>query len=79
MECLHYDVKKKDARSWAYINFLSVGKLIVLPKLGIDEDEQAFGQIKEHYPDCIVEQLDVRDLAAAGGALNCVTWCRKVN
>ena len=78
VECLHYDVKKKDARSWAYINFLSVGKLIVLPKLGIDEDEQVFGQIKAYYPDCVVEQLDVRDLVAAGGALNCVTWCRKV-
>lgn len=78
VECLHYDVKKKDARSWAYINFLSVGKQIVLPKLGIDEDEQAFGQIKAYYPDCVVEQLDVRDLVTAGGALNCVTWCRKV-
>lgn len=78
VEYLHYDVKKKDARSWAYINFLSVGKLIVLPKLGIDEDEQAFGQIKAYYPDCVVEQLDVCDLVAAGGALNCVTWCRKV-
>lgn len=78
VECLHYDVRNKDTRSWAYINFLSVGKLIVLPRLGIDEDEQAFGQIRAYYPDCVVAQLDVRDLVAAGGALNCVTWCRKV-
>lgn len=30
---LSYNVEKKDSRSWAYINFLTVGNLIVLPFL----------------------------------------------
>ena len=77
VERLHYDCQKKDTRSWAYINFLTVGNLIVLPKLNTMYDEQALSQINMYYPDCTVIQLDVTGSVAAGGGLNCITWCIK--
>lgn len=76
IETLSYKVRKIAPESWAYINFLTVGKLIVLPALGKEEDEQALSQIKRYYPECLVEQLNISDLVKDGGGLNCVSWCR---
>lgn len=76
IETLSYKVRKTAPESWAYINFLTVGKLIVLPALGKEEDEQALSQIKRYYPECLVEQLNISDLVKDGGGLNCVSWCR---
>ena len=77
VETLHYNVAKKDKRNWAYINFLSVGKLIILPELDIEEDAQALAQIKAFYPGYNVEQINITSLLKEGGGLNCVSWCRK--
>ena len=74
---LRYDVPHKDERNWAYINFISVSNLIILPKLNIAEDGQALEQIKTYYPQCEVEQVDIETLVKKGGGLNCVSWCRK--
>lgn len=64
-------------RNWSYINFLSVGKLIILPKLNIDEDEQALKQMKEYFPDSDIEQVNIEPLIENGGGLNCISWCCK--
>lgn len=73
---LRYHVRKKDSRSWAYINFLSVQNLIILPALGVEEDYQALCQISEYFPDKAIEQVNIEPLVWDGGGLNCVTWCR---
>ena len=76
LETLSYKVRKIVPKSWAYINFLTVGKLIVLPALGIEEDEQALKQIQIIYPNSIIEQLNISELVKDGGGLNCISWCR---
>lgn len=76
LEALSYKVRKIVPKSWAYINFLTVGKLIVLPALGIEEDEQALKQIQIIYPNSIIEQLNISELVKDGGGLNCISWCR---
>lgn len=79
IETLSYKVRKTAPESWAYINFLTVGKLIVLSALGKEEDEQALSQIKRYYSECLVEQLNISDLVKDGGGLNCVSWCSLVS
>ena len=79
VEKLHYDCRKKESRSWAYINFLTAGSLIVMPKFSTMYDEQALTQISMYYPNCAVVQLDITGSVEAGGGLNCITWCRKQN
>lgn len=79
IETLSYKVRKTAPESWAYINFLTVGKLIVLLALGKEEDEQALSQIKRYYSECLVEQLNISDLVKDGGGLNCVSWCRYIS
>lgn len=79
IKTLSYNVKKTAPESWAYINFLTVGNLIVLPTLGKDEDGQALEQIYAYYPNHTIEQLNISDLVKDGGGLNCVSWCRFIN
>ena len=71
---LTYNVKQKHERSWAYINFLQVGNLILVPQLGIPEDEQALEQISKALPDCEVVGIPALEAVRRGGALNCISW-----
>lgn len=78
IETLSYNVKRTVPDSWAYINFLTVGNLIVLPALGKETDELALAQIKGFYPDYTIEQINISKLIKDGGGLNCVSWCRQI-
>ena len=71
---LTYNVQRKHQRSWAYINYLQIGKLVLVPQLGISEDEQALRQIKEALPRCDVFGVPALEAVRKGGALNCVSW-----
>ncbi|MBR4219349.1 MAG: agmatine deiminase family protein [Bacteroidales bacterium] len=71
---LKYNVKRKHQRSWAYINFLQVGNLVLVPQLGIPEDEQAVQQISNALPQCKVFGIPALEAVRKGGALNCISW-----
>ena len=75
---LKYEAKRQHARSWAYINFLQVEKLILVPQLGLEEDEQALEQIGNALPDCKVVGILSLEAVKRGGALNCISWNIKV-
>ncbi|MEI6755040.1 MAG: agmatine deiminase family protein [Paludibacter sp.] len=81
-EFLNYKVQKQHKNNWAYINFLQTKDLILIPKLNAEEDEQAFNQIATFYPDYTknnrIVQIEMNDIIAKGGALNCITWTRKI-
>ena len=71
---LKYHAKRKHARSWSYINFLQVGRLVLVPQLGIEEDRQALEQIGSAMPDCEVVGIPALEAVRRGGALNCISW-----
>ena len=71
---LKYNVKRKHERSWSYINFLQIGNLVLVPQLGIPEDEQALEQISVAMPDCDVVGIPALEAVRRGGALNCISW-----
>lgn len=80
--CLKYDVPKEDInKNWAYINFLQTKDLIIVPQLGIDEDEQALLQFKSIFADYAergrIFQVDMSAVVEEGGALNCISWTIK--
>lgn len=61
--------------NWAYINFLQVGKNIIMPKFDIDEDAIALQYIQAAFPDCSnIEQIEMKKIAKEGGALHCISW-----
>ena len=59
-----------------YVNFLSVGPLVVIPSFGIDGDVDATEVLTGAFQGRIAE-MNCRDLAAEGGVLNCCTWTVK--
>jgi agmatine/peptidylarginine deiminase len=71
---LTYNVKRKHQRSWAYINFLQIGSLVLVPQLGMPEDKQALEQINKALPDCEVVGVPAMEAVRRGGALNCISW-----
>lgn len=71
---LTYKVKRKHKRSWAYINFLKIGSLVIVPQLGISEDEQALQQIAEALPEDNVVGVPALEAVRKGGALKCISW-----
>ena len=60
--------------NWAYINFLQVGKNIIMPKFDIDEDAIALQYIQTAFPNCNIRQIEMKEIAKKGGALHCISW-----
>ena len=64
--------------SWAYINFLQTPKVIIVPLLGIEEqDKEALKQIQDTYPDVDVKGVYAMPLVEKGGGFNCFSWTVK--
>lgn len=71
---LKYNAKRFHARSWAYINFLQIGNLLLVPQLGLEEDIQALEQISKAFPNCDTVGIPALEAVRRGGALNCISW-----
>ena len=71
-------VDEADGYNWAYINFLQTEDLILVPMLGIKEDDIAYSQICKFYKSYAdrgrVFQVDSRQIVEKEGALNCISW-----
>lgn len=73
---LGFKASKPHKYSWAYINWLQTDKVLILPKFGIPEDQEAYEQISKlmpQYKGCI-EMVDATDLIRYEGGLNCASW-----
>lgn len=71
---LKYKAKRHRKRSWCYINFLQLDKLVFVPQLGTEEDEQALKQIGNALPECELVGIPSLEAVRRGGALNCISW-----
>lgn len=77
VEEMKFCTKKKPHKySWAYINWLQTEQVLILPKFGIEEDEQAFEQISQLMPEYAgrIEMVEASDLVVHGGCFNCCSW-----
>lgn len=61
-------------RDWgAYLNFIKINGLLIVPVYGTDDDYVAVEQIKKIYSDCSVETINLSEIIELGGALHCIT------
>lgn len=60
--------------AWAYINFLQVGNKILMPSFGLPCEPFVIEQISQYFNNCLIDTIDMRDVASYGGALHCLTW-----
>lgn len=60
--------------NWAYINFLQVGRNIIMPRFNIEEDSIAYQYVQNSFPHCKIQQIEMQEIAKEGGALHCISW-----
>lgn len=60
--------------AWAYINYLQVGNKILIPAFDLPSDDYVKDLIQRYNPDCIVDNIEMREIAECGGALHCISW-----
>ena len=61
-------------RDWgAYLNFIKINGLLIVPVYGTDDDYVAIEQIKKIYSGCSVETINLSEIIELGGALHCIT------
>ena len=80
---INFEVSNEDKDNWAYLNFLQTKDILLVPKLGVEEDDQAMRQLSEYFPDYasknrIIQVPNMRPIIEEGGALNCISWTIKV-
>lgn len=79
-EKMEFNVENEDENNWGYLNFLQTQNIILFPIFGIDEDNQAFEQMKKYYPeysDGRILKINMGEIIENGGALNCISWTIK--
>ena len=70
---LYLDFFTKD-RDWgAYLNFIKLENILIVPIYGIHEDILAINQLKNVYKNCIIETINFSAIIKKGGALHCIT------
>jgi len=59
-----------------YMNYLEIGNIIVFPVFELEgnKDDEAFDLISSLYPNKIIEQININEIAFEGGLMNCVSW-----
>ena len=65
--------RRNDIFACSYINFYIPNSAIVMPRFGIDRDEDARKNLAALFPDREVVQVDLSDIAIGGGGIHCIT------
>ena len=62
-----------DSAIGCYLNFLEIEQAIFLPVFGVDTDNKAVQTAKHIFHKAIVP-VNINEIAAYGGLLNCISW-----
>lgn len=62
-----------DSAIGCYLNFLETEQAIFLPVFGVDTDNKAVQTAKHIFHKAIIP-VNINEIAAAGGLLNCISW-----
>jgi agmatine deiminase len=73
IEEAHEAERRNDIFASSYINFYIANGGIVMPRFGIDRDEDARRNIAALFPDREVVQIEIGDIAIGGGGIHCIT------
>lgn len=65
--------RRNEIFACSYINFYIANGGIVMPRFGIDRDEDARKNLAALFPDREVVQVDLPDIAIGGGGIHCIT------
>lgn len=79
-EFLNIDYPEKINVKFAYLNYLQTKDVILLPSVGIEEDDQRLeAEIMKYFPGYKdrIRKIKMNTIINKGGALNCISWTIK--
>jgi agmatine/peptidylarginine deiminase len=79
-EFLNIDYPEKINVKFAYLNYLQTKDIILLPSVGIEEDDERLeAEIKKYFPGYKdrIRKIKMNSIINKGGALNCISWTVK--
>ncbi len=79
IEEAHEAERRNEIFASSYINFYIANGGIVMPRFGIDRDEDARRNLAGLFPDREVIQVDIADVAIGGGGIHCITQQQPVS
>jgi len=65
---------KKHRFCWAYINYIQIGKNLILPITGYDGEDEIKKQFKEIFPSYNILTVESKEILSKGGGLHCISW-----
>ncbi|MGI9205284.1 MAG: agmatine deiminase family protein [Woeseiaceae bacterium] len=71
--------RRSDIFASSYINFYIANDAIVMPKFGIDRDEDARRTLQRLFPNREIVQLGISEIAVGGGGIHCITQQQPVS
>lgn len=77
MDYSDVDIKEANSCRWAYVNWLQLDDLIILPSFGdAKENEIAKSLVEQYLPEYKghVYMVEATELVKTGGGFNCSTW-----
>ena len=60
----------------AYLNFVEVGNVLLMPVYGTDEDKYAIDFFSAVFPEKIIEPVKIPQIIKKGGAMHCISWIK---
>lgn len=69
-----YQNKSYSSANGVYINYLQIGKIIIAPVFGIEDDELAIKKLQGIFTGCNIYTIECNEIADMGGVLNCISW-----
>lgn len=69
-----YESKTNEEANGAYINYLHIGNLIILPLFDLKEDKIAIKTFEQIFKNSTIVTINATEIAREGGVLNCISW-----
>ncbi|WP_196140342.1 agmatine deiminase family protein [Aliikangiella sp. G2MR2-5] len=57
----------------SYINFYIANDLVLIPRFGVKQDDEAYNVIAELFPERKTISIDANDILVGGGGIHCIT------
>jgi len=79
IENLPFDVKSikikfKHRFSWCYINYIHIGKKLIIPVIGHSQEDIILKQFEDFFPGHYIYTINAKSILRKGGGLHCISW-----
>ncbi len=69
-----YQNENNNQANGAYINYLQMEDVVIVPVFGLKEDEEVIKRFEQIFNGSTILAINANEIAKDGGVLNCISW-----